>query len=127
MVNYVVTVALTKPNAAVMPGMTATANIVVAQDANVLMVPNRAVKTQGNQRTITILSEGNQIPVLVKTGLSNDTNTEILSATAANGQALQLQDGDTLVLNPTTTTTTGGFRGGAANPLGALTGVGGGR
>jgi HlyD family secretion protein len=124
-VNYVVTVALTKPNAAVMPGMTATASITVDQRQDVLMVPNRAVKTQGNQHVVTLLFEGNQIPAIVKTGLTNDTNTEILSASSANGQAVQLQEGDTLVLNPTTTTTSGGLRGGGGNPLGALTGFGG--
>jgi HlyD family secretion protein len=110
-VNYVVTVALTKPNAAVMPGMTATANITVDQRQDVLMVPNRAVKTQGTQHVVTILFEGKEVPVLVKTGLTSDTNTEVLSASAANGQAVQLQEGDTLVLNPTTTTA-GGLRGG---------------
>lgn len=111
-VNYVVTVALTKPNAAVMPGMTATASITVDQRQNVLMVPNRAVKTQGNQRIVTLLFEGKDLPVIVRTGLTNDTNTEIVSASASNGQAVQLQEGDTLVLNATTTT--GGFRGGGA-------------
>ena len=114
-VNYVVTVALTKPNAAVMPGMTATANITVDHRDNVVMVPNRAVKTQGNQQVVTILNEGNEIPIVVQTGLTSDTSTEIVSASVATQsgtQPFQLQDGDTLVLNPTTTTTAGGFRGG---------------
>jgi HlyD family secretion protein len=126
-VNYIVTVALTKPSSSIMPGMTATANIVVAQQTNVLMVPNRAVKTQGNRRVITLLSEGNQIPLVVKTGLTNDTNTEILSASTADGQAVTLQDGDTVVINATTTsgTNTRGATGG--NPLSALTGLGAGR
>ncbi len=75
-----------------------------------LMVSNRAVRTQGNQRVVTILYEGKEIPVLVQTGLTNDQNTEILSARTAEGQAVTLQDGDTVVLN--STTTSGGFRGG---------------
>jgi hypothetical protein len=37
-------VALTKPDAQIKPGMTATASIVVAQRDNVLMVSNRAVR-----------------------------------------------------------------------------------
>jgi HlyD family secretion protein len=110
-VNYVVTVALSNPSSSIMPGMTAQANITVDHRDNVLMVPNRAVKTQGNQHVLTILSEGNEIPLLIQTGLTNDTNTEIVSASSANGQAIQLADGDVVVLNPTTTTT-GGFRGG---------------
>lgn len=115
-VNYVVTVALTKENPSIKPGMTATASIVVAQVSNALMVPNRAVKTQGNQHVVVILHEGNQIPVSVQTGLTNDTNSQILSATY-NGQPFDLQDGDTVVLNPTTTTTGGGFRGGGGGGL----------
>jgi HlyD family secretion protein len=112
-VNYLVTVALTKPDPAIMPGMTASASIAVAQAQNVLLVPNRAVKTVGTRHIVTILFEGNEVPVIVQTGLTNDTDTEIVSASAANGQAVKLQAGDTLVLNPTTTTTTrGGFGGG---------------
>jgi HlyD family secretion protein len=117
-VNYLVTVGLTKPDPAIMPGMTAEANITVAQAQDVLMVPNRAVKTQGNQHVVTILFEGKELPVIVQTGLTNDTNTEIVSASAANGQAVKLQAGDTLVLNPTTTSTNrGGFGGGAGGVL----------
>ncbi len=116
-VNYVVTVALTNPDAAVKPGMTAEANIVVAQRQNVLTVPNRAVKTQGTQKVITILFEGRQIPVDIQTGLSNDQATEITNATTTDGQPITLQDGDTVVLNPTTTTAGGGFRGGPGGGL----------
>ena len=108
-VNFTVTVQLTKSNSQIMPGMTATANIVVNQRENVLMAPNRAVKTQGNRKVLTILFEGKQVPLYVQTGLSNDTNTEIISATTPDGTPVSLQDGDTIVLNPTTTT--GGNRG----------------
>ncbi|MGE5141778.1 MAG: efflux RND transporter periplasmic adaptor subunit [Rudaea sp.] len=120
-VNYTVTVALTKPDSQIKPGMTATANIVVAQRANVLIAPNRAVKTQGNQKVLTELFEGKEIPLYVQTGLSNDTSTEIDGATATDGTPVQLQDGDTVVLNPTTTSTTGGGR----FPLGGFGGGGG--
>ena len=107
-VNYVVTVGLSKTDPSIMPGMTASATIVAQRHDNVLMAPNRAVRTQGNRRMITILFEGREIPVFVQTGLTNDTDTEILSATATDGTAVTLQDGDTLVLNPTTPTTGGG-------------------
>jgi HlyD family secretion protein len=114
-VNYTVTVALTKPDKQIMPGMTATASIVVAQDSNVLMVPNRAVQQRGNQKMLTVLFEGKQIPLFVQTGLNNDQSTEITGATSTDGQAVQLKDGDTVVLNPTTTTSGGNFRGGGGN------------
>ncbi len=110
-VNYTVTVALTKPDPQIKPGMTTEASFVVAQDNNVLMVPNRAIHTQGTQHTMTILFEGKQIPVVVQTGLSNDTQTEITGASTPSGQPVTLQDGDTVVMNATTTTGGGNLRG----------------
>jgi HlyD family secretion protein len=44
-VNYPVTIDLTNPSNAVKTGMTANLNVIIAQHDNVLMVPNRAVKT----------------------------------------------------------------------------------
>jgi RND family efflux transporter MFP subunit len=116
-VNYLVTVALTQPDASIKPGMTASATITVDRRDNVLLVPNRAIRTQGNQRTITVLFEGKDIPVTVTIGLNNDQNSEITSATGPNGQPITLQDGDTVLLN---TTTTGGLRilGGGGIPFG---------
>lgn len=122
-VNYLVTVGLSKSTKAILPGMTAEATVTVDQRANVLMVPNRAVKTQGSQRVITLLTEGKQIPLVVKTGLTNDQNTEIVSASTVDGQALTLQDGDTVVINGTATTSTNTRTGGAGGvPLSAILG-----
>jgi HlyD family secretion protein len=109
-VNYPVTVALTDPPVGVKTGMTANLNIVVDQRENVLMVPNRAVRTQGRQKSVTVLFEGQQIQVPVQTGLSNDTNTEITTG---------LREGDTVLISSTGTTATGGgFRapGGPGGP-----------
>lgn len=122
--NYLVTASLTKPDAQIKPGMTATASIVVAEQDNVVMVPNRAIRTQGNRHLITLLFEGKQIPVFVQTGLTNDQNTEIVSATGADGQTLSLQNGDVVLLNTTTTGSGGlGRPGGGGIPfLGAFGG-----
>ena len=113
-VNYNVNIGLTNPDPAILPGMTAQANIIIAQRPDALIAPNRAIRTQGNRRMITLLHEGQEIPLYVQTGLVNDTSTEIVSATmASTGQAVQLEEGDTVVLNATTTTGTnrgsGGF------------------
>ncbi|HBY99216.1 MAG TPA: hypothetical protein DEP84_35605, partial [Chloroflexi bacterium] len=94
-VNYPVTISLTNPPAAVKTGMTANVNIVVQQRDNILMVPNRAIHTQGRQRFVTVLFEGRQIQVPVQTGLSNDTNTEIVSG---------LKEGDEVIISGTSTT-----------------------
>jgi len=64
----------------------------------VLVVPNRELRSQGRQRYVTVLFEGNQMAVQVVAGLSGDTNTEIVSG---------LKEGDEVVLNTTTTAQSG--------------------
>jgi multidrug efflux pump subunit AcrA (membrane-fusion protein) len=98
-VNYPVTIALTNITDTVKTGMTANLGIVVDQRDDVLTVPNRAVRTVGKQKTVTVLFEGQQIQVPVQTGLSSDTATEIISG---------LKEGDTVVLSTTTTRSTNG-------------------
>ncbi len=93
-VNYPVIVSITDADDSVKPGMTANLNIIVDQRQNVLLVPNRAVRTQGNQKTVTVLYKGQQITTPITTGLSNDSSTEVISG---------LQEGDQVVLNQTTT------------------------
>ncbi len=101
-VNYPVTVAVTgNDGSEVKPGMTANLAIVVDQRQNVLLLPNRAIHTQGNLKVVTVLYKGQQITTPVQLGLENDTNAEITSG---------LQEGDVVLLTQTTTTqrTTGG-------------------
>jgi RND family efflux transporter MFP subunit len=104
-VTYPVTVGISKADAALKPGMTAAAAIVTAEHKNVLVVPNRAVRVTGGQRSVTVLFEGQQIPVQVTVGLTNDTQTEILDGG-------QLREGDTILANAASATTTTTNRGG---------------
>jgi HlyD family secretion protein len=118
-VNFPVTVQITDADARVKPGMSAAVSIDVARDNNVLLVPNQAVRSLGNQHTVTVLYQGQLIPVQVTIGISNDTTTEITSG--------QLKEGDTIVLNPSATSTgsgsSGGGRGGGGKiPFGAFGG-----
>jgi HlyD family secretion protein len=98
-VNYPVTIALQNPPAAVKTGMTANVNIVTAQRNDVLMLPNRAIRTLGRQKVATVLFEGQQMQVPVTTGLANDTQTEVTSG---------LKEGDVVMLTTTTITAGGG-------------------
>jgi HlyD family secretion protein len=111
-VNFPVTVVVAHPDPTLKPGMTASAAVVTDKKANVLLVPNRAIHVVGGQRTVTVLFEGQQIPVQVQVGLTNDTQSEITGG--------QLKDGDTLVLNATTATTSTGGGGGAGLGLGGV-------
>lgn len=71
----------------------------VDEHDNVLMVPLRAVHTQGNRKTVTVLSQGKTTTVPVTIGLSNDQSVEITKG---------LQPGDVVVLNQTQPQSRGG-------------------
>jgi len=90
-VNFPVTVKLTNPDSQINPGMSAIVNIVVAQDNNVLLVPNQAVHTLAGRSTVTLLSQGQLTTVPVSVGITNNTTSEVSSS--------QLNAGDVVVLN----------------------------
>ena len=102
-VNYPVTIVLDQPGPQIRPGMTANATIIVEQRNDVLLVPNRAVRTVGQQKIVTVLKDGKQTPVVVTLGMSGDTQSEVTSG---------LNEGDVVVVPQTTTTTSGGGGGG---------------
>jgi HlyD family secretion protein len=96
--NFVVTAVLTDADAAIRPGMTATASIITQQVSDVLLVPNHAITTVGKNKVVYILANSQLTPVTVTVGLASDTQTEV-SSTA-------LKSGDLVVTNPTSMTTT---------------------
>ncbi len=108
-VNYPVFVTLTQNDGAVKPGMTTSVSIIVERRENVLLVPNRAIRTSGNQKNVTVQYKGQNITVPVTVGLTNDQFAEITSG---------LQEGDTIVINPTQLRQSGG--GGLGIPGGGM-------
>jgi HlyD family secretion protein len=108
-VNYPVTVSITNADAQVKPGMTANLAIEVNRRENVLLLPTRAVRTQENQKTVTVVRDGQSVQTPVTTGLSNDQSVEITSG---------LQEGDVVAVNQTQT------RSSNAPGLGLLRGFG---
>jgi len=106
-VNFPVTVQITKLDQNIKLGMTAAVNIVTNRKANVLMVPNRAIRVAANHRSVTVLFEGNQLNVPITVGLTNDTVSEVTGG--------DLKEGDEVVVNAPATTTNpigGGMFGG---------------
>jgi HlyD family secretion protein len=92
LVNFIVTVELTDPDEAVLPGMTAAVNLVVAQLDDVLLVPNRAVRLRDGQRVVYILRNGVAEAVNVTIGASSETVSEVIEG--------DLRVGEVIVLNP---------------------------
>jgi len=91
-VNYMVTVALINPDENIRPGMTAAVNIIVEQIENVLLVPNRAVRTYDGERVVYILQNGSLERRGIVLGASSDLYSEVLDG--------ELASGDLVVLNP---------------------------
>lgn len=111
-VTYSVTVIVDNPDPVLRPGMTAAVSIITDRREGVLIVPNRAVVVSGSQRIVTVLFEGQEIPIPVTLGLSNEIASEILEG--------QLREGDMIVIS-LPAASQGGF-----NPGGGFSGMGGG-
>jgi multidrug efflux pump subunit AcrA (membrane-fusion protein) len=108
-VTYNVQIAFDSEDSRVKPGMSVNSTIITAADQNVLVVPSAAVKTQGNisyvqelgqkystaQESAGVTSATAPKNVPVVTGLSDDTNTEIVSG---------LSVGDQVIIKTTVTT-----------------------
>lgn len=91
-VEFVVTVRLTSPDSDVRPGMTAAVNIVVEEFANVIIIPNKAVRVVDGQRVVYVLVNEALEQVKVTLGASSENNSVVLEG--------GLNAGDAIVLNP---------------------------
>jgi HlyD family secretion protein len=91
-VNFYVTVEISNPGQKIKPGMTASAEVTVTQLNDVLVVPNRAIKTMNAQQVVYVPRNGSITPVPITTGISSGNYTQLVSGS--------LQEGDLIVTNP---------------------------
>ena len=94
-VTYETVLSVSNPELLLRPGMTATADILIAQKSDVLLVPNRALRflppdeaphaANGGAPRVWIESSGGASPVAVTTGLTNGDVTEIAAGPLAPG------------------------------------------
>jgi multidrug efflux pump subunit AcrA (membrane-fusion protein) len=89
--NYATTIVVNDPSGMVRPGMSANMYIITDRRQGVLVAPNRAVRSQGQQRVVAVLKGTELEWVPVETGAYNDTMTEIVSG---------LDEGQEIVANP---------------------------
>jgi HlyD family secretion protein len=87
---YGVDVTIDVPNAAIRPGMSGTANVILVSRQDVLTVPNLAIKTQGTRRYLQVLKDGQPVDVDATFGIANDTLTEVTGG--------GLKEGDLVIL-----------------------------
>jgi HlyD family secretion protein len=88
-VTYDVKIVLDVQDERIKPGMSISANIITNLKQDVLMIPNSAVKYQGDLQYVEIMLDDNSVKSQqVEIGISNDTMTEIISG---------LEEGDKVV------------------------------
>lgn len=77
--TYPTTISIDTKEARIYPNMAITADIITSIRNNVLIVPSSAVQTQNNRSIVRVLRNGKAEDVMVETGDSSDTQTEIVS------------------------------------------------
>lgn len=106
-VNYTVTTEIIDKDPQILLGMTAAASIAITQKTNVLLVPSSAIRNVNSRDLVYVEQNGALRTVFITVGDSSDTMTEVTSG--------NLREGEAIVLNPPSTTSTNatfGNRGG---------------
>jgi HlyD family secretion protein len=103
-VNFKVTVELTNADSLVKPGMTAAVEITVRELQDVILIPNRAVRSIEGVRYVYVLENGQAVQKRIRIISSSDRMSAI-----EEGEALP---GDEIILNPPTEFGPGGGPGG---------------
>jgi HlyD family secretion protein len=91
-VSFVVTVELTNADELVKPGMTTAVNIVIKEQKDVLLIPNRAVRLVNSERVVYTLVSNKPKSVKVQLGSTDGTNSVLVSG--------DIKEGDLIILNP---------------------------
>jgi HlyD family secretion protein len=91
-VNFTVTVRLTNPDEAIKPGMTAEANIQIAQVEDVLQLPNRLIYEDNGRKFVYRLNDEASERIYIQVGFSSDSASEVISD--------ELQEGDLITTRP---------------------------
>lgn len=90
-VNFTVTVQMLDADELVKPGMTAVANIRVAELADVLQLPNRAIKESDGKRFVYLMTPDGPKQIFIQVGATSDTASEVISTELKEGDEIALE------------------------------------
>jgi multidrug efflux pump subunit AcrA (membrane-fusion protein) len=116
--TFPVTVQVTGTHPSLRDGMSASISVIINRVVGVLTVPSSAVHTNGTTSTVQVLNNGVASSVVVTTGASDASRTEIQSG---------LADGETVIIATVTSTIPTTPTNGAGGAGGITGGGGGGR
>ncbi len=119
-IHYPITISIDNATSEFLTNMSADAKIVLLEKDNVLLVPSSAVSDNNGTSVVQVIKNGTATQVSVKIGLSNDTQTEILSGLTQSDTVVTGTQASQQTLNGTTSPF-----GGLSNP-GNLAAPGGG-
>jgi RND family efflux transporter MFP subunit len=94
-VSYATTISLEDPSAELKDGMSATAEVVIARRDNVLLIPNAVIQGTVQNPYVEVPVNGKPVERQITLGLSDGTNTEVLSG---------LEEGEEVVVPAPTST-----------------------
>jgi len=96
-VSYDVQIALDVDNENIRPGMSTSVGIITENKSNVLLISSSAVKTQGDAYYAEVMESGQTKPTrkIVEIGISNDTQTEIVSGINEGDKVVTKTSGST--------------------------------
>ena len=91
-VTYTAYVSVDKAPPGLLPGMTADADIIIAERKNVLTLPRRSIRATANATiSLSVMQNGRTTSRSVKIGLVGDLNVEILSGLQEGDQVVSIQ------------------------------------
>lgn len=91
-VTYTVFVSVDQAPAGLLPGMTADADLIVAERKNALTLPRRSIRASANATiNLSVVQNGRTVSRSVKIGLVGDLNVEILSGLQEGDQVITTQ------------------------------------
>jgi HlyD family secretion protein len=91
-VSFTVTVELTDADKLVKPGMTAAVNVVIEEQNDVVLIPNRAVRLVDSERVVYLLVDGQPVQVKIKLGSTSGIDSVLVEG--------GIKEGDLIILNP---------------------------
>ena len=101
-VTYNIKIGFDTQDERVKPGMSVSAAIITDMKQDALLVPNSAIKSNGNGQYVEVMTNNMPQSQSVETGLSNDTITEIISGLQEGEQVIT----QTITANSTNTSQT---------------------
>ncbi len=76
----------------VKPGMTSAVNVIIKEQKDVVLIPNRAVRLINAERVVYVLVNNQPKPIKVQLGSTDGTNSALTGG--------DLKEGDLIILNP---------------------------